>query len=108
MLSRPTLPNLYKISFFWVYLVTILHISGLINVFPCRRKVHSNICEALCWNNSNFVGYKTDNVLKRLGKIFSRQHFEIFLLFFQENVIWYFMQIVSNGDNLHEMSNSVF
>ena len=27
---------------------------------------------------------------------------------FSENMIWYFMQIVSDGDNLHEMSNHVF
>ena len=32
----------------------------------------------------------------------------IFFLFFPENRIWHFMQIVSNGDNLHEMSNPVF
>ena len=43
-----------------------------------------------------------------LGKIFSRQHTEIFFLFFPENSIWHFMQIVSNGDNLHEMSIPVF
>ena len=28
----------------------------------------------------------------------------IFFLFFPENRIWHFMQIVSTGDNLHEMS----
>ena len=32
----------------------------------------------------------------------------MFFLFFPENRIWYFMQIVSNGDNLHEMSKPVF
>ena len=32
----------------------------------------------------------------------------IFFLFFPENWIWHFMQIVSLGDNLHEMSNPVF
>ena len=32
----------------------------------------------------------------------------IFFLFFPENRIWHFMQIVSWGDNLHEMSNPVF
>ena len=32
----------------------------------------------------------------------------IFFLFFPENRIWHFMQIVSNGDNLHDMSKSVF
>ena len=46
--------------------------------------------------------------LSTLGKIFSRRHFEIFFLFFSENRIWHFMQIVSYGDNLHEMSNPVF
>ena len=29
-------------------------------------------------------------------------------VFFSRNRIWHFMQIVSTGDNLHEMSNSVF
>ena len=32
----------------------------------------------------------------------------IFFLFFPENRIWHFMQIVSTGDNLHGMSNPVF
>ena len=32
----------------------------------------------------------------------------VFFLFFPENRSWYFMQIVSIGDNLHEMSNHVF
>ena len=49
-----------------------------------------------------------DLTLSTLGKIFSRRHFEIFFLFFPENRIWHFMQIVSLGDNLHEMSNPVF
>ena len=31
----------------------------------------------------------------------------IFFLFFSANRIWHFMQIVSNGDNLHEMSKPV-
>ena len=37
-----------------------------------------------------------------LGKNFSSQHFEIFFLYFLKDRIWYFMQIVSLGDNLHE------
>ena len=41
-----------------------------------------------------------------MGKNFSRWHFGIFLLFFLENRIWHFMQIVS-GDNLHEMSDPI-
>ena len=32
----------------------------------------------------------------------------IFFLFFPENRIWQFMQIVYNWDTLHEMSNPVF
>ena len=32
----------------------------------------------------------------------------IFFLFLTENRIWHFMQIVSIGDNLHEMSGPVF
>ena len=32
----------------------------------------------------------------------------LFFLFFPENRIWHFMQIVSLGDNLHEMSNPIF
>ena len=44
------------------------------------------------------------------GKIFSRRHVEIFLIFFPETMFWHFMQIVSisNGDNLPEMPNLVF
>ena len=38
-----------------------------------------------------------------------RQHSEIFFLnFIPENRIWHFMQIISNGGNLHGMSNLVF
>ena len=32
----------------------------------------------------------------------------IFFLFFWENRIWHFMQIVSSGDNLEEVSNPIF
>ena len=31
-----------------------------------------------------------------------------FLFFFLENRIWHFMQIVSIGDNLHEVSEPIF
>ena len=40
-------------------------------------------------------------------KNFSRRNFEIFTLFFPENRIWHFVQIISLGDNLHEMSNPI-
>ena len=46
--------------------------------------------------------------LGTLGKIFSRQQQKIKkILFFPENKIWHFMQIVSGGDNLQEMSDPV-
>ena len=32
----------------------------------------------------------------------------IFFLFFLENRIWHFLQIVSIGDNLHEMLKPIF
>ena len=46
--------------------------------------------------------------LSTLGEIFGWWYFEIFFLFFPENRFWDFMQIVSSGYNLHEMSNPVF
>ena len=46
---------------------------------------------------------------RMLGKNFSRRQFEIvFLYFFQENRIRHFMQIVSLGDNLKEVSDPIF
>ena len=46
------------------------------------------------------------NLYHSLG-LFSRQQI-MFFLFFPENRIWHFMQIVSSRDNLHETSNPVF
>ena len=42
-----------------------------------------------------FIKISPQLTLSTLGKIFSRQHFEVFVLFFPENRIWHFMQIVS-------------
>ena len=47
-------------------------------------------------------------MLSVLGNNFSRQQLGIFFLFFLENRLQHFMQIVSSGDNLHEMSKSIF
>ena len=47
-------------------------------------------------------------MLSTLCNVFNRQHFYIIFLFFRENRFWHFMQIVSIGDNLHEISNPVF
>ena len=30
------------------------------------------------------------------------------MIFFLKNRIWHFMQVVSKGDNLHELSNPIF
>ena len=46
--------------------------------------------------------------LSMLGKKFSRRHFEIFVLFSPENRIRHFMQSISLGANLHEMSKPIF
>ena len=45
-------------------------------------------------------------MLSTLGKIFSRQHFEIFFLFFLGKNLT-FHAIFSIGDNLHAMSKSL-
>ena len=46
-------------------------------------------------------------ILSTLGKHFSRGHLIIFFLNFFRKQIWHFMQIVSTGDNLHEMTKPV-
>ena len=47
--------------------------------------------------------YSDTLTLSTLGNIFSRQHSDIFFLFFQESRFWHFMR-----DNLHEMSKPAF
>ena len=44
-------------------------------------------------------------MLNLQGKMFSRHYFVIFS---QKSRLWHFMQIVSIGDNLHEMSKPLF
>ena len=70
--------------------------------------VHNNLYTCTCMYLQGMTHKVYGLTLSTLGKIFSRRHYEIFLVFSPENRIWYFMQIVSNGDNLHEMSNPVF
>ena len=55
----------------------------------------------LRWANND------DLTLSTLGKVFSRQHTEIFYLFFPDNRIWHFMQIVSNGGKIRKLSSSL-
>ena len=54
------------------------------------------------WKNLEY----TNNLYLSLGKC-SRQQTDDIFLFFPENRILHFMQIVSIGDNLHDMSNPV-
>ena len=66
----------------------------------------SNCSSGIVWPGSIlFVLACLSVTPSTLGKIFSRWHFERFLLYFPGNRIWHFMQTVSNGDSLHEMSN---
>ena len=46
-------------------------------------------------------------MLSMLGKNFSRQHFITVFLFFPDNRLCQFMQIVFFGDNLHEISKPI-
>ena len=53
----------------------------------------------LSWNrNKNILTFTTLWANSASNKL---------MIFFLENGVWHFMQIVSNGDNLHEMSNHV-
>ena len=47
------------------------------------------------------------NTYQAMGR-FSRQQIGDVFLIFQENRIWHFMQIVSLGNNLHEVSDPIF
>ena len=51
---------------------------------------------------------KTSLTLSTLGKIFSRQHFEIFFLIFPRKQDLTFHANCLQGDNLHEMSDPVY
>ena len=48
------------------------------------------------------------NISRQYFKILPRNILMLLLLFFPEQRVWHFMQIVSSGDNSHEMSNPFF
>ena len=60
------------------------------------------------WEDVIFCKFEIILGLACWEKKFFRGHFEIFFLIFPENTLWHFMQIVSLGDNLHEMSKPIF
>ena len=76
--------NIYELKKTTLYLELWQISSDIIN----KSKVTSLTISTLLINSAN-------------GKL-------IVFLFFLDNRIWDFMQIVSIGDNLHEMSNPVF
>ena len=66
-----------------------------------------------CWVSTEY--WTKERLLKAIlmlsivGNIFSRRYIGIFSdFFFPENRLRHFVQIVSNGDKLHEISNPVF
>ena len=82
----------------WVYavpyIISILHLFVCQGLFYCLVYILLPIRTVLTfttlWANS------ADNKCM------------IFFLLFPQNRLWHFMQIVSNGDNFHEMSKPVF
>ena len=85
--------------------------------FWCKNKL-KYLKLSLTWSHELFyytgaslnVKGSSEDLLTRcmLGRNFNRQHFEVFFLFFLENRICHFMQIVSTGDNLHEVADPIF
>ena len=65
-------------------------------------KRRQDITSSLPYDEAYFLTFTTLWALSADDKLM------IFFLFFPVNRIWHFMQIVSWGDNLHEMSNPVF
>ena len=60
------------------------------------------------WNNKKDQVQTGSLTFTTLWAFSADDKMMLFFLFFPENRIWHFMQIVSLGDNLHEMSNPVF
>ena len=77
------------------------------NKIRCNNKHHYNQANGSSLRLDSTKIRRMSLTLNILGK-FSADDILIFFLFFLENRILYFMQIVSRGDNLHEMSNPVF
>ena len=88
---------------------TFFNVCGLF-IFNNRLDLHKDLGRKAILENTHaaklaIIPYLT---FSHLSKSFGGWYFEIFVIFFPENRIWHFMQIVSTGDNLHEMSDPVF
>ena len=66
--------------------------------------VWSNLCSNCCRNTGKLLR----SICKYAGERIVVHGPFVSYFFFSENRLWHFMQIVSNGDCLHEISNSVF
>ena len=73
----------------------------------CPRQMSHMKCQALFSLNKMSVTILCATLCLALWVKFSADDIDIFFLFFPENS-GHFMQIVSNGDSLHEMSAPVF
>ena len=70
-----------------------------VNIKACYQQIVFCVISKFCsiyWFNAQHAGKK--NQQKTFWNV----------LFFPENRLWYFMSIVSYGDNLHELSNLIF
>ena len=79
-----------------------VRISGSISEGPLEFEITRVDCIYIVCYSSRRLTFTTLWAFSIDGKLM------IFFLFFRVNWIWHFMQIVSSGDNLHEMSNPVF
>ena len=101
--------NLFQIlrKYFRIILLPKISFKTIFWLKPSYQQTGLKV-KWMCFRNIPLIKAHISLMLSTLGKIFSRWLIEIFFLFFRENRIWHFMQIVSSGDNLHEMSNHVF
>ena len=86
--------------------VSLFHQCFEVHFFLCYRYIiHQRQLQMIV---SIEFEFKEVKCLALWVKFSADDNIEICFLFFSENRIWHFMQIVSSGDNLHEMSNPFF
>ena len=103
-LSTPALGVALKLLCVWFYLFIFFYyyfflFLVLCAVFICNcvhfYYINFDVLKSITKQSYLMLKLVSALTLSTLGKIFSRRHFEIFFLFFSENRIWHFMQIVS-------------
>ena len=88
------------LQFCTFYFLTQRQITPISHGLSCKYIKHGN--QILVVKSIIYLTFTT------LWAFSADDRLMIFFLFFPENRIWHFMQIVSLGDNLHEMSYPVF